>query len=420
MTRSLTVLLALVLGACGTLPAAAPSPPEGTRSPGVTTPGTVISASPAPSPVPTVIPTVAAPTPTAVPPTALPPPVASAAAPTPSTVPLSPGPGPIRNDGQKILASLDRAIEWFFGEGSSAPGTSVANYTLNGTSLAGSSLRCTEVVNGGRSSCRALEIIPSLRLQNGVRYELALARDVLGSFVATGLVAATPHVTSVSASQYKLTVTFDRPMLHAGDCGTHAWTMGVPGTMEWTRTGLGFPAAVGGYTSSSAAYRVFLSSFVSQADLNADCTSVTFGSGWGGPIGDIDVTVSGVVDQDGNAVTPRTVRVHIDDEGLPKLMFAQLELQTAEKKVIRVAYSEDMDEEYVTDPERYYLNGRLVDPTTTAIECEIAGCAWVRLTFQPSAFGYGSKNTLTIIGVRDMAGNAMDPDIVTSGTFEVY
>jgi hypothetical protein len=100
-------------------------------------------------------------------------------------------------------------------------------------------------------------------------------------------------------------------------------------------------------------------------------------------------------------------------------MFAQLELQTAEKKVIRVAYSEAMDEAYVTDVERYYLNGKLI-PGGTQIECELANCAWVRLTFAPSAFVYGSENTLTIIGVRDMAGNAMSPDIVTSGKFQVF
>jgi hypothetical protein len=77
-----------------------------------------------------------------------------------------------------------------------------------------------------------------------------------------------------------------------------------------------------------------------------------------------------------------------------------------------------MSEEYVTDPERYYLNGKLV-PASTIIECELANCAWVRITFAPGLFVYGADNTLTIVGVRDMAGNAMDPDIVTSGTFQV-
>jgi hypothetical protein len=43
----------------------------------------------------------------------------------------------------------------------------------------------------------------------------------------------------------------------------------------------------------------------------------------------------------------------------------------------------------------------------------------VRLAFAPTAFTYGAQNTLTIVGVRDIAGNEMDPNIATSGSFEV-
>ena len=328
--------------------------------------------------------------------------------------------GLIHNEGQKIVASV-HGLVWSFGEAGGSPATVVANYRLNGASLAGSSLRCTSVqtVGGSAAACSLIEIIPSIRLVNGVLYELWLVEMPLGEFTASGLVTATPHVVSVTASQFALTVKFDRRMLHAGDCGTYTWNFQTPGTMEFVRRAGGFPAAVGGYTSSNAGYRDFLTAFVSQADISADCTTVTFGSGWGGPIGDIEVTVSGIEDEDGNLVQPRTVRVTIADEGPPKLMFAQLDLQTAEKKVIRVAYSEAMDKAYVTDAERYYLNGKLI-PAGTKIECELANCAWVRLTFAPSAFVYGSENTLTIIGVRDLAGNAMSPDIVTSGKFQVF
>ena len=99
-------------------------------------------------------------------------------------------------------------------------------------------------------------------------------------------------------------------------------------------------------------------------------------------------------------------------------MFAQLELQTAEKKVVRVAYSEAMDEAYVTDAQRYLLNSRSL-PAGTTIECELAGCTWVRLTFPPTAFGYGADNILTVVGVRDLAGNVITPPTATSGTFQV-
>jgi hypothetical protein len=145
---------------------------------------------------------------------------------------------------------------------------------------------------------------------------------------------------------------------------------------------------------------------------------VKFGSGWGGPTGAYNVTIVGVQDHDGNVVQPRTFDVTIADEGAPKLMFAQLELQTAEKKVIRVAYSEAMDEESVTDVERYYLNSKPI-PAGTTIECELAGCTWVRLTFAPTTFVYGADNVLSIVEVRDLAGVLISPGIATSGTFQV-
>ena len=343
--------------------------------------------------------------------------VAQIAPPQPTATSSDPrGVGPIHNEGQKIIASPE-GLTWFFGEGTSSPATQVKNYTLNGVSLDGSALRCTRP---GQGTCNAIEIIPAMTLQNGVTYELALQGMPLGTFVARGLVSVTPHVVSMKATQFALTVTFDRPMLHAGDCGTYGWSFQVPGTMEYLRApGTGFPSAPGAYTTTSAAYRDFLTAFISQADISADCRTVKLGSGWGAPNGTFDVTVSGVKDIDGNLVAPRTLSVTVDDENAPKLMFAQLELQTAQKKVIRVAYSEAMDEEYVTDPERYYLNGKLIPPGTL-IECELASCTWVRLTFAPSAFTYGGSNTLTIVGVRDTAGKTMDPDIVTSAPFQVF
>ncbi|HKW78771.1 MAG TPA: hypothetical protein VJQ09_06690, partial [Candidatus Limnocylindria bacterium] len=337
----------------------------------------------------------------------------------------TPQPGPVRNDGQTILADLPRGYSLFVGE--AGPGPIVlmgTHWFVNGTVLAGADIRCTRRNLVGiqpGDQCLAVRVLTDkVRLRNGVTYEVVLDSDPIGTFVASGLATVTPHVTSLKATQYYLTVTFDRPMLHAGDCGgLQGWTMTVPGTIERVRgTGNTFPAPIGSYTSSSAAYNVFLSAFVSEANVSPDCASVKFGSGWGGPTGTFDVTVSGVQDVDGNLVQPRTFTVSVADEGAPKLMFAQLELQTPEKKLIRVAYSEDMDEEYVTDLERYYLNGKPVPAGTTA-ECAVAGCIWVRLTFPPSAFTYGADNTLTVVEVRDMAGNVIVPGIQTSGTFQV-
>jgi len=293
------------------------------------------------------------------------------------------------------------------------------HWRMNGTVLAGADIRCTKR-SANLDLCVAVRIITDkVRLRNGTAYELVLDSDMIGTFVASGLAVTTPHVVSLKATQFGLTIQFDRPMLHTGDCNTApVWAFTTPGTIEHVRGSGTFPAPLGSYTSTSDAYAVFLSAFVSEANLSADCTTVRFGSGWGGPTGTFDITVSGVQDVDGNMVQPRTFTVDVADEGAPKLMFAQLELQTAQKKVIRVAYSEAMDEEYVTDAERYYLNGNPI-PVGTTLECEVAGCTWVRLTFPPTAFSYGADNVLSIVEVRDLAGNITEPGIATSGTFQV-
>src|SRR5262249_44041003 len=126
----------------------------------------------------------------------------------------------IHNEGQKILATLATPLAWFVGEGSSSPGTQVQNYRLSGTSLAGSALHCTKfLATATNNGCAALVILPSLRLENGTSYDLTLLDQPLGSFTVDGLVQTVPHVLTAKATQYDLTVTFDRPMLHAGDCG---------------------------------------------------------------------------------------------------------------------------------------------------------------------------------------------------------
>lgn len=369
-----------------------------------------------PTPVATTTPTVA---PTASPtpePTLAPTPEPTVR---PTPVPTAP-PQPdvnARNEKQWIVARPDPALDFHTGE-APVPATIITNYRLNGESLAGGVLQCTDQTTG--QICNELRILPPAPLVNAQRYELTLLGIAIGSFTARGLVAATPHVVAVSADQFQLAVTFDRPMLHVGTCGQRSWSLVAPGTIEYVRSYIpSWPPGPGAYTSSDDGYRDFIRAFLSEAVLSDDCRSVTLGSGWGAPTGTFDLTISGVEDEDGNLVQPRTFSVEIADEGPPKLMFAQLELQTAEKKVIRVAYSEAMDEEYVTDIERYYLNGKPV-PADTKIACELANCAWVGLTFAPTAFTYGANNTLTIVGVRDTAGNTMQPDIVTSGTFQVY
>jgi hypothetical protein len=402
------LLLAVLAAACA--PAAHPPTPSAAVASGAPTA--------AASPAPTVGLATATPAP------ATPAPAASAPAPAPARPrpTVAPVSGPVRNEGQVVVAELSPGYSTFIGEG--GPGSAVllgTHWRMNGTVLAGADIRCTKrSATPGSDLCIAVRIITDkVRLRNGTSYELVLDSDMIGTFVASGLTIATPHVVSVKATQFALTVQFDRPMLHTGDCNTApVWSFTTPGTIEHVRGTATFPAPLASYTSSSAAYGAFLSAFVSEANLSTDCTTVKFGSGWGGPTGTFDITISGVQDVDGNVVQPRSFTVDVQDEGAPKLMFAQLELQTAQKKVIRVAYSEAMDEEYVTDAERYYLNGDPIPPGTT-LECELAGCTWVRLTFPPTAFAYGADNVLSIVEVRDLAGNVIAPNIATSGTFQV-
>lgn len=244
----------------------------------------------------------------------------AATVPPAATASLRPTPGRVRNEGQIALADLPPGRSTFTGEAGPAPAVTTGSHeTLGGAALDGADIRC--VRREARSGlCVSVRIVTGLvRLENGQRYELALDSEAVADLVATGLCGATPHVVSISATQYELTVVFDRPMLHAGDCGMDAWAFTTPGTIEHVRGALGFPAPPGSYTSSSPAYAAFLTAFVSQAKVAPDCATVTFGSGWGGPIGTFDVTVAGVLDLDGNPVEPRTATVTIADEGPPRL-----------------------------------------------------------------------------------------------------
>ncbi|HYK97806.1 MAG TPA: hypothetical protein VEU77_05380 [Candidatus Acidoferrales bacterium] len=323
------ILFVLALAAC-TPTATAPTPGlSAIPSASVTAPIAAATVTAAPTVVtgPSVSTVVPAATPTPAP-TASPAPAATPEPATPSPAPqATASPNDIHNDGQTIIARFGTPLAWFFGEGGGSPATGVQNYRLNGMSLARSSLRCTKQISvSANNGCAALVIVPSIRLVNGVTYELDLLDEPLGEFTGGGLSTVTPHVLAATATQYTLTVTFDRPMLHVGDCGTSSFALSIPGTIEFVR-GLGsFPAPPGDYTSTRAGYRDFLASFVSQADISPDCRAVTFGSGWGSVTGAVDLIVAGVEDMDGNYVEPVMLPLTISDDAAPRLMFADVEL----------------------------------------------------------------------------------------------
>jgi len=327
------------LGACGPAGPLAGSPPERSAGPSTAPTGQLIASGP-PTPIATASPTDIATIPATAPPAspapatpAPPDPVVVPPAPSPAvvivprpSVPPATTPAPIPesaacNDGQEIRVDLPHPFPTFVGEAGGTPLVlSGDRWTLDRVALTGADIRCTAraTVPGLSGQCVAVRILTGQALlANGQQYELSLAGEFIARFTATGLRSVTPHVVGATATQYSLTVTFDRPMSHTGDCGSTSWDFRLPGTIEYVRSGQGFPAAPASYRSPDAGYQDLLTAFVSEAKLSADCRTVVFGSGWGAPVGTFEVNVAGVTDIDGNLVEPRTIAVTVTDEGPP-------------------------------------------------------------------------------------------------------
>lgn len=350
-------------------------------------------------------------------------------APSPGPVP-TPAPvvveGSVHNEGKAIIADVSATHgtrQLYYGEsGSVAIVTQGSSYALNDVTLDDASVRCTATSRLGEppTQCDALRIVPSFALVAGRTYTLRFVGEVVGSFVAIGIASAVPHVVSVAATQQTLSVRFDRPMNHVGACGTNTADLYVSGTMEnlLALSGPVFPAELAAYTATDPLYRTAMR-LMGGATLDADCRAVTFRSNAGAAAGSYVVRIAGIEDEDGNVIEPASFRVTVVDEGPPTLFSAQLALQTPTERIVRVAYSEAMAEETVTDPERYEVGGRPL-PDGSRLECELADCRWVKLTMPASAFSYGEELTITVVGVTDTSGNAMEPDAVTSRPFKVY
>lgn len=336
---------------------------------------------------------------------------------------MAPVSGPVRNDGKAIIAELDATHgtrQLYYGEsGNVAVVTLGSSYALNGASLARASVACTDTVRLGDlpTQCREVRIIPSFPLVNGATYRLAFIGEEVGAFVARGVEVLTPHVVDVSATQHSLSVQFDRPMSHYADCGGRAGNFYVPGTIEQLFAATGsFPAAPGAYRTSVPAYATALA-MMTGATIAEDCRAITFESLWGAAPGTYDLTIAGLEDEDGNALATATFRVAVAaDEDAPSLVFAGLKVRDGGVTHLRVAYSEAMDEESVTDPERYLISGKAL-PVEASVECELAGCVWVTLDVPTSFFEGGGPETITVVGVTDTIGRSMEPDIATSRPF---
>lgn len=350
------------------------------------------------------------------------------ATPEPTVIPApasaAPAIGPVRNEGKAIIAELDATHgtkQLYYGEsGNVAVVTLGSSYSLNGAPLTKASVACIDTIRRGElpTECREVRIIPPFPLINGATYTLAFIGEAVGVFVARGVELLTPHVVNVSATQHNLFVQFDRPMNHYGDCGGRATNFYVPGTIEhlFAATGPGFPPTLGAYRTSVPAYATALA-MMTSGTIAPDCRAITFESPWGAAPGTYDLTIAGLEDEDGNTLGAAAFRVTVppDDEP-PSLVFAALKVRDGGVTHLRVAFSEAMDEESATDPERYLISGKPL-PADASVECEFVGCVWVTLDVPTSFFEGGGPETITIVGVTDTIGRSMQPDTAMSRPF---
>jgi len=333
--------------------------------------------------------------------------------------------GPVRNDGKAILADISATNgtkQLYYGEGGGvAIVTQGSSYELNGTVLTGAAVTCTDTRSLGEQPtiCVSVRILPTFQLVDGRRYTLSFAGDRVGSFVALGLELATPHVLAASATQRSLTVTFDRPMSHVAPCGGNAWNFYVRGTIEglFSLSGSVFPPELASYTTTDPRFDAALRR-MSHGTLADDCRAITFESSSGAAAGSYVLTIAGIEDEDGNLMRPASLKVTVRDEGPPSLVSAR-GVRSDGVFTAEIAFSEAMDEETVTDPERYQVSGRPL-PDGASLTCEFADCLWVKLTMPAPAFAFGEDVTITVVGVTDTSTNAMVPDAATSRPFKVY
>lgn len=205
--------------------------------------------------------------------------------------------------------------------------------------------------------------------------------------------AAGPRVVSTTASEAKVTIFYDRPMKHGLACGTRGFAAGHAYTID----ALELNISTRYYGSPDPDFDEFWSQMW-VAELNADCSAVTFTFLHGVAPGTYPLRIVKVQDQAGRPLVPDPTIVNVAiAESAPPVM--QLVQQWQEKAGIQ--FSEPIKKDLATDPTRYRMDG-LPLPAKSIVECLVRSCAAVQITL-PAPRSVPPR-TITVVGLEDLAG----------------
>lgn len=220
--------------------------------------------------------------------------------------------------------------------------------------------------------------------------------------ISTDVLPARPQVARTMATEDRVTIVFSRPMKHALACGTKGLSAGQTGTID----GLEMNITSRYYTSTDSDFDEMWASLW-EASLNADCTAVTFNFVHGIGPGSYPLRIARVQDAAGNALEPdpTIVTVTVAETGPPRMNLVQ-----SSPPDVLIQFSEAIPTDLATDIAHYRVDGRPLATGSTAT-CRVRTCAEVllHLAITPEHV----PNNVTVVGLRDLAGNAFAPGTET-------
>jgi hypothetical protein len=220
--------------------------------------------------------------------------------------------------------------------------------------------------------------------------------------IATTTAQAGPHIVGATATEDRVTIVYDRPMMHALACGTKGLSAGSAGTID----GLEMNITSRYYTSSDQDFEEMWANLW-EATLNADCTGVTFNFVHGIGPGTYPLRVVRVQDFAGRALDPdpTVVTVTVAESGPPRMNLVQFS-----RPDVLIRFSEAIKTDLATDVSRYRVDGRPLATGSTAT-CRVRTCAEVALHLANAPDRV--PNDVTVVDLRDLAGNPFAPGTET-------
>ena len=211
-----------------------------------------------------------------------------------------------------------------------------------------------------------------------------------------------PRVVSTSATEDRVTITYDRPMKHALACGTKGLSAGLTGTIDGLETNITSRY----YTSTDPDFDDLWANLW-EATLNADCTAVTFNFVHGIGPGTYPLRIVRVQDLAGRALgpDPTVVTVTVGESGPPGMNLVQFSSPD-----VLIRFSEAIEADLAADASRYRVDGRPLATGSTAT-CRIRTCAEVMLHLANAPARVPSD--VTVVGLRDLAGKPFAPGTET-------